>query len=363
VGTELHVSASFPGTAIQRYSAALAATLAALLLSGALTPFAGAAFPYLALFSALVFSALFCGVGPSAVGTLVAILGMRYWFATPVRSFSMPDAPQFLSFLAFLLLSGIVVAMGEIHRRRGEALRKTHLDLEARVRERTAELATANEELGDLTARLLHLQDEERRRIARELHDSVGQSLAALNMNLSSLAADLKRLAKATSTVSDSAVLVNDMTKDIRTISYLLHPPLLDEAGLASALRMYIQGFTERSKIAVELQFPDHFDRLPRDLETTIFRLVQESLTNIHRHSEVLPLRSVSRAWRTKCESKSRIRGKAFHRKRHRNFFRTVPQGWESAGCAKDSANRAAVSRLVLRGTEGVPSSWPECRS
>jgi signal transduction histidine kinase len=285
VGTELHVSASFPGTAIQRYSAALAATLAALQLSGALTPFAGAAFPYLALFSALVFSALFCGVGPSAVGTLVAILGMRYWFATPVRSFSMPDAPQFLSFLAFLLLSGIVVAMGEIHRRRGEALRKTHEDLEARVRERTAELATANEELGDLTARLLHLQDEERRRIARELHDSVGQSLAALNMNLSSLGADLERLAKATSTVSDSAVLVNDMTKDIRTISYLLHPPLLDETGLASALKMYIQGFTERSNIAVDLQFPDHFDRLPRDLETTIFRLVQESLTNIHRHS------------------------------------------------------------------------------
>jgi hypothetical protein len=78
VGTELRVSASFPGTAIQRYSAALAATLAALLLSGALAPFAGAAFPYLALFSALVFSALFCGVGPSAVGTLVAILRMRY---------------------------------------------------------------------------------------------------------------------------------------------------------------------------------------------------------------------------------------------------------------------------------------------
>jgi len=285
VGTELHVSDSFPGAAIQRYSAALAASLAALLLSGALTSFAGAAFPYLAFFSALVFSALFCGVGPSAVGTLVAILGMRYWFAIPVRSFSVPDAPQFLSFLAFLLLSGIVVAMGEIHRRRGEALRKTHEDLEVRVRERTAELATANEELGDLTARLLHLQDEERRRIARELHDSVGQSLAALNMNLSSLGVDLERLAKAASTVSDSTALVNDMTKDIRTISYLLHPPLLDEAGLASALKMYIEGFTERSKITVELQFPDHFDRLPRDLETTIFRLVQESLTNIHRHS------------------------------------------------------------------------------
>jgi hypothetical protein len=119
----------------------------------------------------------------------------------------------------------------------------------------------------------------------------------------------------------------------------------------------------ERSKIAVELQFPDQFDRLPRDLETTIFRLVQESLTNTIVIPEVLRRRSASRAWRTKCESKSRIRGKAFHRKRHRNFFLTAPLEWESVGCAKDSANWAAVSRLVLRGTEGVPSSWHECRS
>jgi signal transduction histidine kinase len=286
VDTGFDVLRPFPRTAIQRYSAALAATLVALLLSIALTPFAGAVFPYLTLFSALVFSALFCGVGPSTVVTVVAIIGIGYWFTSPVGSFSVPDAPQSLTLLALLLVSGVVVAMGEVHRRGREALRKTHDDLEVRVRERTAELATANEELGDLTARLLHLQDEERRRIARELHDSVGQSLAALSMNLSSLGADLERLAKAASTVSDSTDLVNDMTQDIRTISYLLHPPLLDEAGLASALKMYIQGFAERSKITVSLQFSDHFDRLPRDLETTIFRLVQESLTNIHRHSQ-----------------------------------------------------------------------------
>jgi len=285
VGTHLRVSAPFLKSPAQRYAVALAATVAALLLSRALTPSAGVAFPYLAFFPALVFSALFCGVWPSALATIVALLGMRYWFIAPVQSFSLPDAPQSISLLAFLLASSVVVGIGEMHRRSKETLRRTHEDLEGRVQERTAELAKANEELGDLTARLLHLQDEERRRIARELHDSVGQSLAALNMNLSSLGGDLERLAKATSTVSDSTALVNDMTKDIRTISYLLHPPLLDEAGLASALKMYIEGFTERSKITVELQFPDHFDRLPRDLETTIFRLVQESLTNIHRHS------------------------------------------------------------------------------
>jgi signal transduction histidine kinase len=159
-------------------------------------------------------------------------------------------------------------------------------DLEERLRERTGELDIANQGLGDLTARLLQLQDEERRRIARELHDSAGQSLTALALNLSNLGTEIERLTKSAKTVSDSVVLVNDMSRDIRTISYLLHPPLLDEAGLASALRWYIRGFTERSGIKVDLELPEDFDRLPRDMETAIFRLVQECLTNIHRHSE-----------------------------------------------------------------------------
>jgi signal transduction histidine kinase len=139
--------------------------------------------------------------------------------------------------------------------------------------------------LGELSARLLHLQDEERRRIARELHDSVGQTLAALSMNLAAIGADIERLAKTATTISDSTALVNDMSSDIRTISYLLHPPLLDEAGLTSALTWYVKGFAERSKIEVNLRIPDDFGRLSRDLETAIFRVVQECLTNIHRHS------------------------------------------------------------------------------
>src|SRR5258705_8548517 len=158
-------------------------------------------------------------------------------------------------------------------------------DLEERVQQRTAELAAANHNLGELSARLLHLQDEEGRRIARELHDSVGQTLAALSMNLAAVGADIERLAKTATTIADSTALVNDMSSDIRTISYLLHPPLLDEAGLSSALTWYIKGFSERSKIEVELRMPEDFGRLSRDLETAIFRVVQECLTNIHRHS------------------------------------------------------------------------------
>jgi len=104
-------------------------------------------------------------------------------------------------------------------------------------------------------------------------------------MNLAAVGADIERLAKTATTIADSTALVNDMSTDIRTISYLLHPPLLDESGLSSALTWYIKGFSERSKIDVDLQIPADFGRLSRELETAIFRVVQECLTNIHRHS------------------------------------------------------------------------------
>lgn len=283
--SDLQVSAPFLKGAIQRYAAATAAMIAALLVSGTLVPLAGASAPYLAFLPALTFAALFCGIGPSTLAAVLGLFAVRYWFTTPVHALSLPDTPQAIRLLTFLFASSLVVVLGEIHRRTAERLRSSQEDLEIRVQERTAELAMANQELHALTARLLQLQDEERRRIARELHDSVGQALAALNMNLFSLGAHLERLAKAASLVSDSTALVNDVTKDIRTISHLLHPPLLDETGLGSALKWYIEGFTERSKINVELELPENLDRLPRDLETAIFRLVQECLTNIHRHS------------------------------------------------------------------------------
>src|SRR5207302_2252566 len=124
------------------------------------------------------------------------------------------------------------------------------------------------------------------RRIARELHDSVGQMLAALGMNLAAVGTDLERLTKTAVAVNDSATLVQELSQEVRTISHLLHPPLLDEAGLASALRWYIEGFAERSKIKVDLEFPDDFGRLSRELETAIFRTVQECLTSIHRHAD-----------------------------------------------------------------------------
>src|ERR1700747_827444 len=270
----------------RRYAFALAATLFALLIATAIAPLAGGQVVYLVLPAAVAFSAAYCGLAPSIMAIVVALVGVRYWFISPSHSLSIPDGAQFIGILAFVLASSIILIIGENNRRNAEALCQSLEDVEERLRERTGELDIANQGLGDLTARLLQLQDEERRRIARELHDSAGQSLTALALNLSNLGTEIERLTKSAKTVSDSVVLVNDMSRDIRTISYLLHPPLLDEAGLASALRWYIRGFTERSGIKVDLELPEDFDRLPRDMETAIFRLVQECLTNIHRHSE-----------------------------------------------------------------------------
>jgi PAS domain S-box-containing protein len=167
-----------------------------------------------------------------------------------------------------------------------ESLSEARDHLENRVQERTAELRSANDNLRDLSARLLKVQDEERRRLARELHDSVGQILAALSMNISVVQMQSHKLDPlAARAVSENAQLVQQVSSEIRTLSHLLHPPLLEIAGLASSLRWYVDGFSERSKIKVDLEIPDDFARLPDDVELAIFRIVQECLTNIHRHS------------------------------------------------------------------------------
>jgi len=142
------------------------------------------------------------------------------------------------------------------------------------------------ENLRELSARLLQLRDEERRHLARELHDSAGQIIAALSMNLTRLGQNGKSRHNPAEVLKESLSLVQELSDEVRTISHLLHPPLLDEVGLSSALRVYLDGFAKRSKIKVDLQIPGDFGRLSRELETAIFRVVQECLTNIHRHSE-----------------------------------------------------------------------------
>ena len=135
-----------------------------------------------------------------------------------------------------------------------------------------------------LSGRILSLQDDERRRIARELHDSLGQYLVSLKVNLD-LLSDMVSDARENAIVSECLQAAQECLSETRTISHLLHPPLLDEAGFTSAARWYVEGFAERSGLHVNLDIPPDLGRLDRDVETTLFRIVQEALTNVHRHS------------------------------------------------------------------------------
>ena len=140
----------------------------------------------------------------------------------------------------------------------------------------------AEEAARRLSGRILSLQDDERRRIARGLHDSLGQYLAALKMNLDVFRTSKNDQAKL---ASDCAEIVDKCLNETRTISHLLHPPLLDEAGFDSAARWYVDGFSQRSGIKVNLNLPQKLSRMHRDVEVALFRAVQECLTNVHRHS------------------------------------------------------------------------------
>jgi PAS domain S-box-containing protein len=144
----------------------------------------------------------------------------------------------------------------------------------------------AEEQLRRLSGQILRLQDEERRRIARELHDSTGQNLVALATSLSQLHASVPSSGrKLRKLASQCQALADQCIREVRTLSYLLHPPMLDEAGLEDAIRHYADGFAERTGIKVELEISPRFERMTPDVEVALFRVVQESLTNIQRHS------------------------------------------------------------------------------
>lgn len=392
---------------VTRYALAILAAVAALLLRDALNPFLGAENPYHTMWLAVVFAAWYCGVGPCIATTLIGAVGVWYRFLPPYDSFSIKSRVEVSGMLGFLVLSAVIVVLGESTRRimarqqrAEEALKKTQEQLEDRVKERTAALQektaeliekaalldlandaifvkaadgtisywnegaerlygwTRIEALGhspaellrseypipleeieksdvwegelpqmtregerivvasrwttlrdhsgkavgwleintDITARkraedaarslsgrILTLQDDERRRIARGLHDSLGQYLTALKMNLDLMA---RGNGRQTDLAAECSEMAERCLAETRTVSHLLHPPLLDEAGFGSAARWYVDGFAQRSGIEVKLNLPPSVLRLRQEAEIALFRALQEGLTNVHRHSE-----------------------------------------------------------------------------
>jgi signal transduction histidine kinase len=277
--------------AIIYYGLAAFAASAALLSRAVLSPEFGSHYPYHTVWLAIIFVAWYCGVGPSILAVGIEALGIWYWFLPPYHSISGKNHIEYFGMFGFLTFSAIIIALGESNRRllvkrenAEMALHEANEELEERVSQRTAELERSNESARRLSARIMVVEDEERRRIGRALHDSLGQYLALLNMNLCRLRAQVET---ETALFSECADLVEQCLIETRTISHLLHPPLLDEVGFGSATRLFVEGSSRRSGLTVTLDLPSESGmRLPKNLEIALFRAVQEGLTNIHRYAE-----------------------------------------------------------------------------
>jgi signal transduction histidine kinase len=180
----------------------------------------------------------------------------------------------------------VAAELSEDRRLRLEKKNQELVQANEQLRNEITKRIAAEESLQHLSGKLLQAQDDERRRFARELHDSVGQLLTGAALSVSAVRRQATHLpAKAVRLLSECADSVKESLREIRTIAYLLHPPMLDETGLAHALRWYVRGFTERSEVQVSLEIAPDADQLPQDLRTALFRIVQEALTNVHRHS------------------------------------------------------------------------------
>ncbi len=205
--------------------------------------------------------------------------GSHFWASVTITALRSPSGE----------LRGFSKVTRDLTERRALEERTQELNKElrgkmAQLSESRSQLELQNLELHRLSGQLVRIQDEERRRIARELHDDLGQVMTALKINLDSAPEFPSR--------SDAVNLAQDALTKIRNLSYLMHPPLLDESGLLAAMHVFLEGFKKRSKLRISFDYqPLAFPRLPSEIETAIFRIVQEAITNVHRHSGSLDAR------------------------------------------------------------------------
>jgi signal transduction histidine kinase len=280
-----------------RYAAALLITAAALALRELLNPVLGDLGPFLSIYAAVTFASVYLGAGPATVTALLGLVGSTHFFLAQDH-FSLQTRSDLAYTVGYLLVAATIIVLAERSRRALVQVEAARHTLEQKVDERTRELqialsklqeemqvrAEAEESRRKLSARMLNIQDEERRRIARELHDSMGQTLAALKMTVSPLASAAPAGSQTSKRLEDAIALMDQAIRETRTVSHLLHPPMLDELGFASAASWYVTGFAQRSGIEINLEMAEE-QRFPEATELTLFRVLQESLTNILRHS------------------------------------------------------------------------------
>lgn len=305
---------------LRRYAIAVLSGVVAILLRWVLDPVLGHVAFYVTVYMAIAFCAMVCGSTPAILSGLVGVFGIFYWFVDPRHSLNLIQRSEIHSLIGAVIVCSVLIALGHANRnkqlrlndsiaaltaeagerqRAQQELRQAHDELELRVQARTFELSralsrlesevavrkNAEAELRRLSLGLMTLQDQERRRIARELHDTAGQTLAAMKMSVALIAEIRDQPPSLQPLLDDLNALIDEALQEVRTTSYLLHPPLLDEAGIASAARWFVEGFARRSGIQLECDIPDKMERPSRECELVLFRVLQESLTNVHRHS------------------------------------------------------------------------------
>ena len=304
----------------RRYAVALLIGVLAVVFRWLLDPVLGHVAFYVTIYIAVTFCAVACGSMPAILSGFIGVLGILYWFVDPRHSLRLINSSEIHSLIGAFLVCAVLITLGHANgskqlrlndtisalttaaserQRVQQELRQAHDELELRVETRTAELSQAlsrlesevavrkntEAQLRRLSLGLMTLQDQERRRIARELHDTAGQTLAAMKMSLALMRPIEKQLPALEPLLDDLHALIDEALQEVRTTSYLLHPPLLDEAGIASAARWFVEGFARRSGIQVDCDVPEKMERPSHECELVLFRILQESLTNVHRHS------------------------------------------------------------------------------
>ena len=289
--------ASVSNRTAAQYAVALIITAAALALRGLLNPVLGDLGPFLSIYAAVTLASVYLGAGPATLTAILGLLGSTHFFLSR-DNFSFESRSDLAYTVGYLVVAATIIVLAERSRRAFVQVEAARHTLEQKVDERTRELQLALSQLREeiniraqaeetrrrLSARMLNIQDEERRRIARELHDSMGQTLAVLKMTVSPLTNMAASGSPMSKRLDDAIALIDQAIRETRTVSHLLHPPMLDELGFASAANWYVTGFAQRSGIDVKLELPEE-RRLPNSVELTLFRVLQESLTNILRHS------------------------------------------------------------------------------